>query len=323
MTWSKAVSTPYIRLFLLILIALVFVYYLIPRPSSFSVTARSEYLKVAVSDLNQPDWYLPAVVACIRPEDGSRLNRVGNTTCGPRFEEHSLEAVDLRFRSGYGLTFRGFEPGIVELAVDKDEDAAEVRLDGFDATGAEQSIALTTGSALRIPFNTGDRPDIATRGFVDLGERPSASAGLFLRQARYEVRQKMFDKTHVVASGQFLLGDKVNFLKQGCVLWLCAVDTGAIEEVAATVVVSSDTRFSAFDVILTTPNEYSAIGITRIGSDLTELPITWTSRLASDPRPAALATLIGLLGALVGLTNTYLAGRDQKPSAPPADTNKS
>ncbi len=323
MKWLGSLAFVSIRSILLVLFIVVFVYYLVPRPASFSVAAQTEYLRVDISDINQPDWYLPAVTACVRRAQGETAIVSTDSICGSQFDEHKLKAVDVRFAVGYSLVFRGFEPGFVEVAVNRDDSAADVRLDGFDKASAPASVVLTSGSTLRIPFGEGDRPDIASRGVVVLGEHRNVTAGLMLRSADYEIRQKLGDRTYVVGKGEFLLGDRVHFVRHKESLIGCARRASDVQGFPANLMISSDRRFSAFDVVLTTPNECSAIVVTRIGASPTELPISWTSRLASDPHPAAFATLIGLLGALVGLSNAYLTPRDKDDKKPARRSRKS
>ncbi len=379
MEWVTSGVLLGVRVTLLIFFVAVFIFYYIPRPSSFSVAAKTEFLRAEVSDINQPDWFLPKVTACVRLDGSVQEDEEADTVvsensseaietypdveeekaevnkneklCGEGFAEYKVNDGFVKFAPGYTLVFRGFKPGVIEVAVrqrqnpKKDETetedsgneetssntaAIEVRIDGYDDEDGPVSEVLTSGSTLIIPFDATDRPDIAMRGFVDLGERPTASGGLLLRSADYEVRQEIWSTTYVVLKGQFLLGDKVNFVRHpraqiGCKSSAAesaedesetAEDEVENTEIAANIVISSDRRFAAFDVILTTPKACSGILITRTGATPTALPIPWTARVASDPNPAAAATLIGLLGALIGLSNAYLTPRGSGAKSP-------
>ena len=313
--WARDRSAIIVRVCLLLIAIAAWGYYVYPRNSSFSVSAETEFLSVRVSDSNQPDWFLPNVAACIREEGGSE-----DATCGRGFRAVTLEDVELKFYQGYFLAFRGYRSEAIEIAVTMAPSAAEVRLDGFDPeTGESISEVLTNGSNLVVSLRSGERPYMASRGFAVLGERPGGSGGLVLRRANYEVRQTLGKRNPiVVASGQFLPGDQVNFLRDQCPFWLCFGDVPNAREIPATLVVTDISSSPAFDVILTTPSEPSVIGIARVGSVTSTIPVHWTARLSSDPIPASLATLIGLLGTALALSNVYLT----PPGKPASDQTK-
>lgn len=204
----------------------------------------------------------------------------------------------------------------------------------IESATAGEGITLTPGTNLMVPFPTDDRPLMVLRGVVDLGELADDSGGLVLHRARYEVRQRLWRfpfalRPVVVASGDAMPGDKINVVRntpwavaslsrlrtalvrlQGGVTQRTELQksTGAViaTQVPATLVVSDVIRGPAFSVFMTTPHDYSALGVSRIGAELTTRPVSGMARLANDPTPAALATFIGLFGALLALVNALL-----------------
>lgn len=335
MSWLATIRAYWVRIILAGLFVLACLYYVAPRMSAFSVSATTEYLRVTVSDDNQRIWYLPRIETCLEDTSGTPDPA---SPCASGFSMQTLTDVEVEFSTGYDLTFRGFRPNQIELAIGKRDNLATVLFYGIgtDEGGItyERTVPVTDAMSVIIHFDESDQPYIEMRGLADLGERPEQSSGLILRSATYEIRQALAGRSPlVVGRGTALQGDKMNFILnedaglfnpppkaesskrgRGAATLDATGQRRQWQEVPATVFVTDISRSAAFAVILTTPLEYSSIGITRIGSVISTVPVSWTARLSNDPLPAAIGTLFGLLGALLALSNAYLAPPRKKPA---------
>jgi hypothetical protein len=319
---------------LIFLFALI--YYATPRQQSFSVFASTELLSVATVSENSPDWELPLVEACVRPQKGINLPNVGRAELshcsGKLYTHYRLAEVSARWSHGYRLTFQGIEPNVIQLVINRDDGAPRVFLDGFATIWNNQrnefetdpdtpvQVEITNGTLLRVPMPPDNRALMPTRGFVTIGVDPNGHSGLILRNAKFEVREKLAlnRKPVVVADGTLFAGDRVEFVKTPPPLIfspgrLFGTESQEPEQHLSDVLVTDISRLEpSFEVIATTAQEYSALQLTRVGSTPTLVPVSWTQRVARDSIPAAIATLLGLLGTTIALTNALLNAGSRK-----------
>lgn len=289
---------------------------------------------------NSPDWELPLVEACVRPTKEAHLDKAGraelNHCSGNLYTQYRLAEVSLRWIDGYELTFQGIEANVIQVVVnrDRDPDLKPVFLDGFatawnpDRNEFESEpdkpvrVEITNGTLLRIPMPPNNRALMPTKGFVTIGVDPNGHSGLILRNARYQVREKLAlnRKPVVVADDTLFAGDRIEFVKVPPPLILSPsrlfdADARAPKQHMSDVIITDISRLEpAFEVIATTAPEYSAMQLTRVGSNPTLIPVSWTQRVANDSIPVAIATLLGLLGTTIALTNALLnaGGRKEK-----------
>ncbi len=302
--WSAAA----VRNLGLLLVVLAFLYYLPDRKQSFTVSATTEHLVVDMVTDSAPDWEVRGLEACVpTPNPSPKSVAVGNCQA-TRFEGRKLEDATLRWSDGYTLTFRAFEPERVEILVEKEKDAAPVYLDG--------DLLVETGTILRIPYRfEGERMLLPIRGYASIGDVPNTSGTLVLREGRYESRQNLGvlrRKPHVVAQGELFPGDRISFGRRAPPLFLrWAVEdvpeTGpGVENVTAKMFLTDlSPAHAAFDVVATTEHSYSALKLTRVGGQPTDIPVEWTQRLQADALPVAIATMLGLLATIIALSNAF------------------
>lgn len=307
-------------------IVFVAIYYIAPRPMSFTVSASVESLHVNTVNEAMPDWALPVIEACLRKTDGVALTP---TPVAPTIAECNdrlhvpvrISEPTLRWSHGYALTFEGISREVMRVVVRKGPDAAPVLIDGFASLDSDEEISapVTNGSILYIRW-TDDRPILPLRGRIRIGDIPNASDTLLLREGRYEIRQNLGlnPRPVVVAAGELVPGDRIGFARNPPV-WQRMANfaferPNPDDDVIATLFLTDLSRFTqAFDVVATTRAEYSALRLTRIGVEPTLIPIPWTERLRADALPIGISTLIGLLAGLLALANTYFKppGKDR------------
>lgn len=319
-----------IRVLLSVLFVGMVLYYVLPRKQAFSVFASTEYLAVDMVSNNAPDWELPSVQACIRKTDPVATG-VDVLGCDPtRYEHYEMSEAFVRWSEGYRLVFQGIEPHAILVTIERDETAKSVILDGFSmhpepgGQNQAQTPEITHGSILRIPITPQSRPLMPIRGRVTIGDVPNGTQGLILHNARYEIRQQLGlnRRPAVVAQGVFFPGDRIGFASEPHPYLrpfsgLFGVPTAAAPDVVASLFITDISRLTpAFDLVATTPPKFSSLRLTRIGSDPTIIPVTWTQRVVGDSIPVAVATLLGLLGTTMALTNAYLNAPQKKPHTP-------
>ncbi|MEQ6250073.1 hypothetical protein ABMC89_14360 [Sulfitobacter sp. HNIBRBA3233] len=296
------------------------IYYVLPRKQSFTVFASTEYLVVRTVNESSPDWELPDASICLRTNEGSRASSIDVADCdNSLYEQHRLADITLRWSEGYTLTFQGRDPSFLLLLVGKEETAKPVIIDGYRMRDGQADydspaeLQVTGGSILRIPWDGPERPLIPMRGRISIGHLPDGRHEMLLREARYEIRQTLgiTRRPSLVAQGDFYPGDRIGFARQSGPFWdrgATAPAGNAEDDIVATLFVTNLSRLSpAFDMVATSPSQYSALRLTRIGSAPTIIPVSWTQRIAADTIPVALATLFGLLATAIALSNTYFA----------------
>ena len=118
----------------------------------------------------------------------------------------------------------------------------------------------------------------------------------------------------MVAQGTFFPGDRVQFARIAAPFWASEGDVADGEDIIASLFVTDISRLSpAFDLVATTPRAFSALRLTRVDSQPTLIPVTWTQRLAADTLPVAVATLLGLLLTCMNLIAAYVTNAAGKP----------
>ena len=314
-------SIRFFRIWLAVLFVLLALYYAAPRKQAFTVFASTEYLVVETVSSDSPDWELPQMEVCLRTDTPGQSSTDIAACDNALFEQHVLSDVALRWSGGYRLVLQGFDPSGLVVLVERDPSAEDVVVDGFKVQDQQSDedapfgVAVTNGSLLRIPFLSGDRPMIPLRGKVSIGDVPSSRHGLLLREARFEIRQTLglTRRPVVVAEGTLFPGDRIGFARAKQPLWdrfaslfrpAPSEQAAPSEDITASLFVTDISRLSpAFDLVATTSSEFSSLRLTRIGSQPTIIPVSWTQRVAADTIPVALATLLGLLGTAIALSN--------------------
>ena len=294
---------------------------------SFTVSASVERLRVDTVNEGSPDWELPVIEACLRTS-GEALAAIpaGNTNpacVSSLYVPIRVEEPSIRWTEGYSLTFEGISKAYARVIVRKSADADPVRIDGFAPGGDPITRTVTDGSILLIPWLDEafeQRPVLPLRGRLVIGDVPNASDALLLRSGTYEIRQNLGlnPRPTVVATGTLTPGDRIGFATRRPPLWRRGLDalngrermTGDL--VANAFVTELSPLHQGFDIVATTPAEYSALRLTRIGIEPTIIPITWTERLRADALPIGISTLIGLLAGMLALANTYFKQPEKK-----------
>ncbi len=299
-------------------IIFVAVYYIAPRPMSFTVSASVESLHVNTVNEGSPDWALPVIEACLRRTEGVALSPTPvaptDAECIDRLHVPvRISEPTLRWSEGYALTFEGISRETMRIVVRKSDDAEPVLIDGFASLDSDEEVSapITDGSILYVRW-TDERPILPLRGRIRIGDIPNASDTLILREGRYEIRQNLGlnPRPVVVAAGELVPGDRIGFARNPPI-WQRVADfaferSSPDDDLIATLFLTDLSRFTqAFDVVATTRAEYSALRLTRIGVEPTLIPIPWTERLRADALPIGISTLIGLLAGLLALANTY------------------
>jgi hypothetical protein len=316
------------------------IYYALPRKQSFTVFASTEYLVVHTVNESSPDWELPQASLCLRTANNLKASNFDEPVCDNRlFEQHDLSEITVRWSEGYTLTFQGADPAFVLLRVDKSKDAKPVLISGYARRGGqpdyEQPVefGITDSSLLKIPFTDFERPLIPMRGRISIGDLPDGRHEMLLREARYEIRQTLgiTSRPSVVAQGEFYPGDRIGFARQPSPLWDRGLallrgsgspNDNVEGDIVATLFVTDLSRLSpAFDLVATSPSKYSALRLTRVGSEPTIIPVSWTQRIAADTIPVALATLFGLLATAIALSNAYFSNAPPTPIRAPKETD--
>ncbi|MEL7344621.1 MAG: hypothetical protein AAFN59_07150 [Pseudomonadota bacterium] len=296
----------------------VAIYYIAPRPMSFTVSASVESLQVSTVNEGSRDWALSVIEGCLRrsektPQEPTQAVPTV-TECNEDFYVPiRISEPTLRWSEGYSLTFEGLSLDTMRIVVRHDGDVAPVAIDGFATQDSDQDVSrtITNGSILYIRW-TDDRPILPLRGRIRIGSVPNMSDALILREGRYEIRQNLGlnPRPVVVGSGELVPGDRIGFARQ-TPIWQRIANfalerQAASDDLVSTLFLTDLSRFTqAFDVVATTPAEYGALRLTRIGVEPTIIPIAWTERLRADAIPIGISTLIGLLAGMLALANTY------------------
>lgn len=300
------------RIFGLVLLLAVLVYYVPARPQSFVVSASTEILRIEMVDDGNVEWELPEIELCARIMDPTAPRRSELNWCSAdRYSSMRLQDAVVQWRDGYTLTFRSFAADYIDVLVERREDALPVRI--------SETVEITNGSLLRIPVDhPAGRALIPARGYVTIGDVPNRSDTLLLREGRYEIRQNLgvfHRQSHVVERGTLFPGDRISFAGQEAPLWAQVFgggdpgpkDTDTVVARLFLTELSPQSRW--FDIVATTEPAFSALRITRVGGQPTLIAVSWTQRLLADALPVAIATILGLMGSIIALSNAYTAKR--------------
>lgn len=298
-----------IPLFGLVLCLALAVYYIPDRPQSFTVQAATEVLTVEVAAEGQTVWDVELLQLCLpgrpeitkAPDAGQTLPECAESYYGRR----TLSEVEISWPAGYRLTFRILGMDAIEVLVEQHESSALATVG---------DLALTSGTLLRIPYSMNGatlvRPLVPVRGYVRIGSVPNQSDTLLLHTGRYEIRQKMWWRRLpiVVARGELFTGDRIGFVCQRAPIWVAQegpqVCASPQDVIAHLFVTDISPRIASLDVVATTDQTYSALQMTRIGGQPTEIYVPWTQRVVNDPLPVAVATILGLIATSLALAKS-------------------
>ena len=297
--WGLAVRV--IAAFVLLAMLL---YYIPERAKGIAISVSSEYLAVDTIGDSDTEWEVPLIEACIRTDTPSATRSLKLENCEPSlYEGVRAEFPVLKWPTGYRLEFRSFDTETLEIKVNKSDDAPQVLL--------TDDRAITNGTLLRIPYGN-ERPLLPVEGFATIGQPPNASDRLILRHGVYEIRQKLlpWGKPLVVSDGAFFPGDKIDFLCRPSWPWsgVFTPDCDAGAPIPARLFITDlSSRSAAFELVVTTDRAFSELYISRVGDLPSYRKVTWSDRVLADSLPVALATILGLLGTIIALSNNYFS----------------
>lgn len=283
------------RAALIALCAFVALFYLRERANSLTVAATTEYLEVTLASGDEPlnIWELHGITLCLRKDaaDAPAADR----TCGnPEFYvAKSPEEASLRWPPGTRLIFRSGRPGHLEVL------AASLGETGEAA--ASDGSTITPGTRLLVDWARIEQGGgLKLRGEPVIGERTElANSTHFLKTGTYRIYEKLprHPSGVPVAQGEFVAGDQVSFVHRG-------TDPGPVN---AYVLVTRG-RFSGprFDTVVTTPEGFTRLQVSRLGGDPQQIRATEGDRIRTHAFWAAAIALLGFLGASLGIANHLL-----------------
>ncbi len=304
---TLAVATRFFGVFLLVAMP---VYYGIARKTSVSVSASTEFLAVETTGGDEIEWDLAKLEACVRTDTPSAQSESVKDCAPSLYEGRKLEDAVLRWPVGYHLEFRAYEPTYLEVHVTRTEGAATVLLDG--------TLEVESGTLLRIPFQD-QRPVLPVRGHVSIGNVPNRADSFILIQGEYEIREKplLGDAPIVVIEDSLFPGDRIDMTCKRPVFRSRSEGVRCSENHDPAVdlfVTNLDPRTPEFDVVAGSRADFSNLRLTRAGGLTTDIRVSPIRRIITDPLPLAAATLLGLVGTIIALSNAYLSSpREKRP----------
>ncbi|MEP1538805.1 MAG: hypothetical protein ABJQ34_20785 [Paracoccaceae bacterium] len=285
----------WVRLVLLAIFIAVAAYYILPRAQSFTVVAATQSVTVNLMPGTQTHWELKNVTVCLRrsrepsveaevKENAGSAKRECNAK---RYSEMALPKVDILWTAGHRLKITGFDKERLAVEVATNAATAATRIDGRVIT--DNSLIL---------FDRATIPDLGglvATGKITIGELAEASAARLTRGGVYHIRENYGfpARKSIISSGQILPGDLVRL-----------VDRRQSEINSTMFLTQSAHPLADFEVILTSPEQHSAIEITRIGGAQSSITTTWIDRVSNDALPVALSILLGLFGASLGIARS-------------------
>lgn len=285
---------------LIVIFALVAIYYLLERDQSFTIHAQTGAASIEVTGARSHIWVLGNAVLCNR-RPGQIDGPHGDGPCDNRyFETFKAEEAEISLPAGTKLSLHGTNPEQLAIQISK----VPERLPLFD------SIPITENSVLF--FDRGslaDTSSLVISGYLTLGEIAETGATQLVRQGSYEIRESLARTSgiSIVAMGDFLPGDYVRVEGQD----------GKLVPMRILITVPG-VELADFDVIATSPPRPSSIVVQRIGAAQTRITSRWMDRLSNDALPLALSIFLGLLGAALGIAKSLFGDSGhRKPSPPP------
>ncbi len=311
---TRARMTRYLVLLAFVGIAL---FYALPRPKSFTISAVSEHLDIDTVSEGAPEWTILGLQVCfagLSPDP--RTRPVQDCDRNHYRTEIFDNEQTLRWTDDYQLEIRSFDDKFLFVYVNRRDGDQPVSLAGH---------MIKDGSILFIPLDGAERPILPLRGYITLGESPTRSDAMLLLSGSYEIRQALRKRSgiHVVASGDFVAGDSISLVRDGPpLLALPFLEQGARREsdriVTRLFLSGLNTGQPGFGLVATTDLSYGNLLVTRVGGQPTEIAVSATQRLLADPIPVAVATLLGLMATIFALINNFFGkpgNRNNEPNS--------
>lgn len=301
---SRALAGPVVhigimRSVLLFAFLCVAAYYLFPRPQSFTIVAATQSVTVTTAEGMQDVWALENAVLCQRrPVDAplpDELPQAGQ--CDPEdYVEMRAPFAEILWTPGYRLTVSGDSESQLYVSITAPP-KGPLALFG--------EAPITNASALFFDRSSlANLGGLVAQGQIEIGGLAQAGAAKLTRSGTYQIRETLGlpSRKAVVATGDILTGDLVRLTdRQGAGI------------TATMLLAPSADALADFDVIMTSPEQPSAIEITRIGGAQSTITTRWTDRIANDALPVALSIFLGLFGVTLGIARSLVP--DPKPPA--------
>ncbi|MGH1466907.1 MAG: hypothetical protein ACRBBQ_16265 [Cognatishimia sp.] len=288
-----------LRIILLTIFGFVALYYSYPRTQSFTIVASTQSVTATLSKGHQQPWSMQNAVLCHRHtgEDPLELEATPQDHCDSEFyKEIQLQMVDILWTPGHRLTVSGHDGRYLAVEIETFESSEATRFG---------EISITNNSILFFDRTSLDElGGLVAKGQIEIGQIAEAGAAKLTRGGRYQIRENLGAPSHktVVASGDILTGDRIRLVDR---------DNNGIS--ATMFMTSSANNLGDFDVILTSPEQRSAIEFTRIGGGYSTVTTRWTDRIANDALPVALSIFLGLFGASLGIARSLLPASKETP----------
>lgn len=314
----KKISWPIWLVWSFLLIAVgMWLYYLLPKERSFIIIAKTNIIELTTDGSFADPWIFEEAVLCLPPDLSKKTDNLVFPSDGefPTAEKgfcksktstrRDIRNLEINWPKGVNLRLRKLPGDEIELRVSfsevqlsKSENVlTSVEISHTEAENPdEEIILLTEGALLRFPATAlREQSILVFGGDARIGVPPNSGETELLLGGQYEIRETFWlqKRPFVVARGELVLGDRVTVVNGS--------NKDAIP-VPAEGFVSMQGQESRSDylnvVFATSPNARSAMRLERAGSSAIYVETTWFERVSSDPVPATLSALAGLLSSL-------------------------
>lgn len=306
----RVLSPHNLRAFVVIVFCLVPVYYLWDRNQSFTLQAATQSITITTDAGLDNEWEIAGAILCRRIPAGEAVIATDASRCDADFyTQHEIAPttgddsglVTLVWPADYQLTIQGAGTDELSVAITFPADAETLYFG--DIAVPDQSLVIFPASELT---RLGTLP---LSGKVRIGQPPRAGASHILRAGTYEIRENLglSGLSTVVAGGTLLLGD-----------YAWPADRNGEPITASMFLADSADERAAFDIVLTTPQQPSAINIERVGGASAAFTTRWIDRVNTDALPIAITALLTLLATILNVLQGV--ERPREPKAPDGAT---
>jgi len=287
----------------LLLFALVTVYYTLPRPKSFFLDVTTGYLEVKTDLDARIVWDIETALLCLprhrlQRQDTETVAEDDGFDCGKavkgggteRYVDQKIEGVELDWPSEMTLILRGDTPDMLDVLMLFDPEKTKLEIGG---------VQIVPETILRLSRSVLDATGgLGLSGDLVLGQPAEHGTLKLLREGRYETREKPFFRSNalLVDSGTFALGDAVSIE--------AARNDKPLSSYAFLTLAERGTDGAPnLRVIVTSPESFSRLRLARARAKPSYIEPNWSQRIANDPLAIGLATLMSLVATFFGVLN--------------------